>query len=189
MVLVLPRSVPRSLGSLASRRLFHQAAASPRPVYRSHPPRLTPTALPHRGTAFGRQRGGFPGPGTSIRMLTGAREKVKVLLVLYDGGQHAKDVSCVLLSFPRRSKAPYKRRGRRVGRSSSPPRTSPGDMSEGWSFVRGSSKKGPVCGNSPASWPPGRDLFLAPGTADVGSEGKRGAETGGWKGRNETTGR
>lgn len=29
----------------------------------------------------------------SIRTLTGIREKVKVLLVLYDGKQHAKDVS------------------------------------------------------------------------------------------------
>jgi formate dehydrogenase len=28
-----------------------------------------------------------------LRTLTTAREKVKVLLVLYDGGQHAKDVS------------------------------------------------------------------------------------------------
>ena len=28
----------------------------------------------------------------SIRMLTGKREKVKVLLVLYDGGKHAEDV-------------------------------------------------------------------------------------------------
>lgn len=32
---------------------------------------------------------------TSIRMLTTAREKVKVLLVLYDGGSHANDVSCL----------------------------------------------------------------------------------------------
>lgn len=29
---------------------------------------------------------------SSIRSLTTTREKVKVLLVLYDGGQHAKDV-------------------------------------------------------------------------------------------------
>lgn len=29
----------------------------------------------------------------TTRSLTTAREKVKVLLVLYDGGQHAKDVS------------------------------------------------------------------------------------------------
>lgn len=36
------------------------------------------------------------GPSTAIRSLTsGKREKVKVLLVLYDGGQHAKDVSTI----------------------------------------------------------------------------------------------
>lgn len=34
----------------------------------------------------------------SIRTLTGKREKVKVLLVLYDGKKHAEDVS--LASFP-----------------------------------------------------------------------------------------
>lgn len=32
----------------------------------------------------------------SIRTLTGKREKVKVLLVLYDGKQHAKDVSLTI---------------------------------------------------------------------------------------------
>lgn len=39
---------------------------------------------------------------SSVRALTTAREKVKVLLVLYDGGKHAQDVStanCVFL-FP-----------------------------------------------------------------------------------------
>jgi formate dehydrogenase len=30
----------------------------------------------------------------SIRTLTGKREKVKVLLVLYDGKKHAEEVSC-----------------------------------------------------------------------------------------------
>ena len=32
-------------------------------------------------------------------LTTAAREKVKVLLVLYDGGQHAKDVSSFFLRF------------------------------------------------------------------------------------------
>lgn len=36
----------------------------------------------------------------SIRTLTGIREKVKVLLVLYDGKQHAKDVSDLLSGAP-----------------------------------------------------------------------------------------
>lgn len=36
---------------------------------------------------------------SSLRALTTAREQVKVLLVLYDGGQHAKDVSS-LCPFP-----------------------------------------------------------------------------------------
>lgn len=42
---------------------------------------------------------------SSIRALTTAREKVKVLLVLYDGGKHAEDVSAqfsrILLLFVR----------------------------------------------------------------------------------------
>jgi hypothetical protein len=33
-------------------------------------------------------------------MLTVVREKVKVLLILYDGGKHAEDVSFLLLSCP-----------------------------------------------------------------------------------------
>lgn len=41
--------------------------------------------------------GVVPGPlkhhGESIRLLTTQREKVKVLLVLYDGGKHAEEVS------------------------------------------------------------------------------------------------
>ena len=36
---------------------------------------------------------------SSVRALTTAREKVKVLLVTYDGGQHARDVS-VYFCFP-----------------------------------------------------------------------------------------
>lgn len=40
------------------------------------------------------------GPLTSIRSLTGfPREKVKVLMVLYDGGKHAEEVSKPNVSF------------------------------------------------------------------------------------------
>lgn len=35
----------------------------------------------------------------STRLLTTKREKVKVLLVLYDGGKHAEEVSCFFLTI------------------------------------------------------------------------------------------
>lgn len=45
------------------------------------------------------------GPSTTIRLLTGfPREKVKVLMVLYDGGKHAEEVSSPVFlrpQFPR----------------------------------------------------------------------------------------
>lgn len=73
-------STLRAAGGLASRQL---------PV----------TALPVASSALFRSR---LGPSTAIRSLTYdfPREKVKVLMVLYDGGQHAKDVSFEMASRP-----------------------------------------------------------------------------------------
>ena len=80
MVLLI-RSISRlaPCSRAASRSLFTAAAA--RATTRR--PRV---ALPETTTIP--LRNGFG----SIRTLTGSREKVKVLLVLYDGKQHAKDV-------------------------------------------------------------------------------------------------
>jgi formate dehydrogenase len=53
-------------------------------------PRAVTAAAPSSGLFMGQRRAVTP---FLLRTLTTAREKVKVLLVLYDGGQHAKDVS------------------------------------------------------------------------------------------------
>ncbi|KAI1260505.1 formate dehydrogenase [Xylariaceae sp. FL1019] len=89
----LTRSLPRGARPFAS-RLFSTA-----PAARSFAPVRASTSL--RGGVAARTTLA-PGHGTStflssrapssIRLLTTQREKVKVLLVLYDGGQHAKDV-------------------------------------------------------------------------------------------------
>lgn len=53
------------------------------------------------GLANSSKLGSFTKPRlmpSSIRTLTTAREKVKVLLVLYDGGKHAQEVSVKFLS-------------------------------------------------------------------------------------------
>ena len=164
MVLALPRSVPRCLGSLASRRLFHQAAAASRPVFHGRRPIPTSTAPPYRGVLSGRLRGGLPGPGTSIRMLTGAREKVKVLLVLYDGGQHAKDVS---FCPSRESRFPLVRPSEKPWTPSAVSPTSPPQT--GREIYR---RGGALCGvaarprrrgSSPASWPAGVICSPVPG--------------------------
>ena len=84
MVLLI-RSIGRLASSSsrpASRSLF-SAAAAPAAARRLR------AASPRAGAAAMPLRNGFG----SIRTLTGKREKVKVLLVLYDGNQHAKDVS------------------------------------------------------------------------------------------------
>jgi hypothetical protein len=87
MVLLI-RSIGRlaSSSSPSSRSLFTAAAqaATRRSAFPGAAAPATTMAL----------RNGFG----SIRRLTGKREKVKVLLVLYDGMQHAKDVSLSLLS-------------------------------------------------------------------------------------------
>ncbi|KGQ05995.1 Formate dehydrogenase [Beauveria bassiana D1-5] len=88
------RPLSRSLPLVAASRsaLFHSCAPSP--------------VLRHAGAVRGRAAapvytklgGGAPAaasPGlvpSSFRALTTAREKVKVLLVLYDGGKHAEQV-------------------------------------------------------------------------------------------------
>ena|SRR3569833_1277661 len=88
MVLPLSRSVLRSLGPVASRLRPLHTSSGPR---RTIPSRLTPFGPGRHGPALNRRSN--LGPSWSIRMLTSQREKVKVLLVLYDGGQHALDVS------------------------------------------------------------------------------------------------
>lgn len=92
----------RSIGRLAS-----SSSSSSRPASRS-----LFTAAAQAATRRPRAAAAFPGAAAlatamplrngfgSIRKLTGKREKVKVLLVLYDGKQHAKDVSLSLLFFP-----------------------------------------------------------------------------------------
>ena len=48
------------------------------------------------------------GAPASIRSLTGQREKVKVLLVLYDGGKHAEEVRFILLERGRERENQFK---------------------------------------------------------------------------------
>lgn len=87
------------------------------------------------------------GPSTTIRSLTGfPREKVKVLLVLYDGGKHAEEVS----SFS----SPQKK-----GRPSPNPKARPGDgmslLVRHWQLGLGEllgAWVGPVRGNRGAAW-------------------------------------
>lgn len=90
------RSLARSLGPAASRlRAFHSSSSASRPSLSA-----AAQAALRSQTAAARAPRPFLGSAmskTSVRMLTTQREKVKVLLVLYDGGQHAKDVSLALL--------------------------------------------------------------------------------------------
>lgn len=87
------------------------------------------------------------GPSTTIRSLTGVpREKVKVLLVLYDGGKHAEEVS----SFS----SPQKK-----GRPNPNPKARPGDgmslLVRHWQLGLGGllgAWVGPVRGNRGAAW-------------------------------------
>lgn len=89
------------------------------------------------------------GPSTTIRSLTGfPREKVKVLLVLYDGGKHAEEVS----SFS--SPPPQKK-----GRPNPNPKARPGDgmslLVRHWQLGLGEllgAWVGPVRGNRGAAW-------------------------------------
>lgn len=55
------------------------------------------SSVPHTSKLFARSQIGLV--PSSFRALTTAREKVKVLLVLYDGGKHAEEVSFILLLF------------------------------------------------------------------------------------------
>lgn len=76
-MVLLTRSICRLARNPAtSRSLFTAAAARP-----------TPTVLSRGAQALRQHNLG------SIRTLTGNREKVKVLLVLYDGKKHAEEVS------------------------------------------------------------------------------------------------
>ncbi|TLD23920.1 hypothetical protein PspLS_06664 [Pyricularia sp. CBS 133598] len=91
VLLASSRSLARSLGPLASRsRAFQSSAASRSLSTATHRGQAKSTTL-LRPTAATRTSS-LLSTGSSFRMLTTQREKVKVLLVLYDGGQHAKDV-------------------------------------------------------------------------------------------------
>lgn len=79
----LSRTLP-----LASRAAAFSSCAAPSPVLR-HVARRAAAA-----SVYGKLGAGAPGfVPSSFRALTTAREKVKVLLVLYDGGKHAEQVS------------------------------------------------------------------------------------------------
>lgn len=99
----LSRPLARSVGPIASRtRGLHTIVSPAAGSLRASTSRAVAGVASRQGVA---SRALLPtsstascrsnlGPSTTIRSLTGAsREKVKVLLVLYDGGQHAIDVS------------------------------------------------------------------------------------------------
>lgn len=97
----LSRPLARSARSMAmssSRGIHHVSAASA--IASSNKLLRTPASSP-AGLASRRAAAISPstnraklGPSTTIRSLTGfPREKVKVLMVLYDGGKHAEEVS------------------------------------------------------------------------------------------------
>ncbi|OAR03077.1 hypothetical protein LLEC1_07924 [Akanthomyces lecanii] len=80
------RPLSRSLPLASRAALFHSCA--PSPVLRH-------AAAGRAAPVFGKLGATAAGPGSapsSFRALTTAREKVKVLLVLYDGGKHAEQV-------------------------------------------------------------------------------------------------
>lgn len=87
-MVLLARSFQRCARPVSSRAFSTSFARSPRPstvrsAVSSRSAGGPSLSLPPR-SAFGTP--------SSIRLLTGKREKVKVLLVLYDGGEHAKQV-------------------------------------------------------------------------------------------------
>ena len=100
-MVLLSRSAPlltRSLGATAAAAT--RARCSSRALHGLSAARATSLASSRFGVAAASQqpallhRGGPMLVGkSSTRMLTTGREKVKVLLVLYDGKQHAIDVS------------------------------------------------------------------------------------------------
>lgn len=94
------RPLARSLGPIASRSrgLSSLASASAVPSLRSSSSRLggvtSRQAAANSSALPGSICRSKLGPTMSIRSLTGfPREKVKVLMVLYDGGKHAEEVS------------------------------------------------------------------------------------------------
>lgn len=96
VLLASSRSLARSLGPLASRsRAFQSSAASRSLSTATARGQAKSTTLLRPAAAT--RTSSLLSTGSSFRMLTTQREKVKVLLVLYDGGQHAKDVS---VNFP-----------------------------------------------------------------------------------------
>lgn len=95
MVSFRPLSCSLPLASRAA--LFHSCA--PSPVLR-HAAAATRRGAPVLGKLGATAAGSGPGSApSSFRALTTVREKVKVLLVLYDGGKHAEQVSDAPVSF------------------------------------------------------------------------------------------
>jgi hypothetical protein len=92
MVLLVARSLPtlpRHVGPTAKRALHGVTAATSRRCGVTSRPALAQLASSRQprclGPAVTNQMG-------QVRLLTGEREKVKVLAVLYDGGKHADEV-------------------------------------------------------------------------------------------------
>lgn len=83
----LSRSLP--LASRAALLSTSSSCCAPSLAFRHAPRRAA--ALASSKFSSSNSPGFLP---SSIRALTTARDKVKVLLVLYDGGKHAQDVSC-----------------------------------------------------------------------------------------------
>lgn len=100
------RPLARSLGPIASRSrgLSSLASASAVSSLRNYSSRsggvTSRQAAAHNSALPGSICRSKLGPTTSTRSLTGfPREKVKVLMVLYDGGKHAEEVSSFSISF------------------------------------------------------------------------------------------
>ncbi len=91
------RPLSRSLPLASRAALFHSCAPAPVLRHAAAARRAAPVFSKLGATATGSRSA-----PSSFRALTTAREKVKVLLVLYDGGKHAEQVSgiSVLHSTP-----------------------------------------------------------------------------------------
>ncbi|KAJ9139485.1 hypothetical protein NKR23_g7997 [Pleurostoma richardsiae] len=117
MVLLLSSTARSAARTLRPATLRSTRALSTTSTHASSP--SSTSALRAAASASSRLAGGLPtspmlrsnlglGPSTTIRTLTGKREKVKVLLVLYDGGHHAEE----------RKKKKWRQRGGELGKLS-----------------------------------------------------------------------
>lgn len=89
------RPISRSLPLASRAALFSTTSCAPSLAVRHGARRASPV----HGSKLGAAASSGVAPGyvpSSFRALTTSREKVKVLLVTYDGGEHAKQVSPIL---------------------------------------------------------------------------------------------